>query len=108
MHYRFTLLRVVDGDTLEVDIELGFGLRFCGQRLRLWGVNCPECRGPTRDAGLAASRFVEDCLRGQQLVMTLRGKDSFGRWLAEVRYGEQQRDLATTLLDAGQAKLYSK
>ena len=46
--YRCRIDRVVDGDTVDVDIDLGFGVWMKKQRIRLYGVDTPESR--TRDA----------------------------------------------------------
>ena len=48
MHeYRVKIRRVVDGDTVDVDIDLGFGHFMMKQRIRLFGIDTPESR--TRD-----------------------------------------------------------
>ena len=48
MHeYRCTIRRVVDGDTVDVDIDLGFGIWVRNERVRLYGIDTPESR--TRD-----------------------------------------------------------
>jgi len=57
--YNCKIVRVVDGDTVDVDIDLGFDTWRCGERIRLYGIDTPECR--TRDAeekaaGLLAKR----------------------------------------------------
>ena len=61
--YRATMLRVVDGDTVDVDIDLGFGVWLRKQRVRLHGIDTPESR--TRDLeekhyGKLASQYIED------------------------------------------------
>ena len=55
--YRSSLLKIIDGDTIDVDIDLGFSVVLKKQRIRLYGINTPESR--TRDLeqkqyGLAA------------------------------------------------------
>ena len=45
--YRCKILRVVDGDTVDVDIDLGFGVWMHKERIRLHGIDTPESR--TRD-----------------------------------------------------------
>ena len=66
MHtYKCTILRVVDGDTVDVDIDLGFGMWMHKERIRLHGIDTPESR--TRDLvekkfGLAAKSHVKDML----------------------------------------------
>ena len=86
--YNCTITRVVDGDTIDVDIDLGFGTWRCGERIRLYGVDTPECR--TRDkqekaAGLLAKEFVEDALHvGGTYKLQTREKGKFGRFLGVI------------------------
>ena len=87
--YRGRIDRVVDGDTVDVDIDLGFGVWMKKQRIRLYGVDTPESR--TRDAeekvfGNMAKDFVkEDVPEGSTQVLRtkLDGKGKFGRILGE-------------------------
>ena len=63
--YRATIVRWVDGDTVDLDIDLGFGIVYANQRVRLFGIDAFESR--TRDLqekqkGLAAKDFVERVL----------------------------------------------
>ena len=63
--YNCKIRRVVDGDTIDVDIDLGFGHWIHGERIRLFGVDCPECRSRDKTekaAGLAAKDFVKRLL----------------------------------------------
>ena len=86
--YQCTIVRVVDGDTVDVDIDLGFDTWRCGERIRLYGVDTPECR--TRDdeekaAGLLAKAFVEDALHvGKTYKLQTREKGKFGRFLGVI------------------------
>ena len=87
--YRGKLERVVDGDTVDVDIDLGFDVWMLKQRIRLYGVDTPESR--TRDKvekvfGNLAKEFVEKRLPvgSKQVLRTkLDGKGKFGRILGE-------------------------
>ena len=87
--YECEIVRVVDGDTVDVNIDLGFGVWMRKQRIRLYGVDTPESR--TRDLvekkyGLAAKAFVKSHLpKGspQTLKTKLDGKGKFGRILGE-------------------------
>ena len=87
--YNCKIDRVVDGDTVDVDIDLGFDVWMLKQRIRLYGVDTPESR--TRDKvekvfGNLAKEFVEKRLPvgSKQILRTkLDGKGKFGRILGE-------------------------
>jgi len=89
--YRVKIKRVVDGDTVDVDIDLGFGVWLTNERVRLYGVDTPESR--TRDKvekiyGLAAKDFVKkfcDDKVGMILkTKTYDSKGKFGRIMGEL------------------------
>jgi endonuclease YncB( thermonuclease family) len=86
--YNCKIVRVTDGDSIVVDIDLGFGLWIHGERIRLYGVDTPECR--TRDAeekaaGLLAKEFVEDALHvGGTYRLQTKEKGKFGRYLGTI------------------------
>ena len=87
--YSCRIVRVVDGDTVDIDIDLGFDVWLKKQRIRLYGVDTPESR--TRDLeekkyGLAAKKFVENHLpvgSKQTLRTRLDDRGKFGRILGE-------------------------
>lgn len=84
--YRAELVRVVDADTLDVDLDLGFYV-WARKRLRLAGINAWETRGTERDKGLAAKAFVQSLLTTAdrlycQTYLDATGK--YGRVLAVV------------------------
>jgi len=88
--YNCKIVRIIDGDTVDVDIDLGFDVCLVKQRIRLFGVDTPESR--TRDAvekkfGIMAKNFVKGRLPvGSNQVLRTRLDDSrgkFGRILGE-------------------------
>lgn len=81
--YSARLNRVVDGDTLWLYVDLGFGVSV-NFDFRLYGVNTPEVIGPTRTAGLAAKAELERLLALGPLRIVTYKADKYGRWLAEV------------------------
>ena len=88
--YRCKLVKVVDGDTVDIDIDLGFGVWLNDQRVRLYGVDTPESR--TRDPeekvyGKAAKDFVINFLDDKDLILKTKvydAKGKFGRILGEI------------------------
>ena len=81
--YKIKVTRVVDGDTIDAEIDLGFNLKL-NKRIRLYGINTPETR--TRDKeekkrGLAAKKFLQQIVDEQEGVLFLKSLDQgkFGR-----------------------------
>jgi micrococcal nuclease len=87
--YNAQLQRVIDGDTIEVAIDLGFGTHRM-EMLRLAGINAPEMRGASKEDGEKAKAFLEEFLPDHFVVRTQQDKkEKYGRYLAEViAYGQ--------------------
>ena len=91
--YKAFLLRVIDGDTLQVRIDLGFSI-VIEQRLRLRGLDAPELgtgQGkspfPPFQKGVDAKRFVESRLKDCKfLIIKTHGSDKYDRYLVDVFY----------------------
>ena len=85
--YKICLLKVVDGDTIDAEIDLGFDVKV-KKRVRFMGVNAPESR--TRDLeekakGLAAKDRVKQLLEGcKNITLKSHGVGKFGRCLGEL------------------------
>ena len=85
--YRVKVIKVVDGDTVDVDIDLGFGVWLKKQRIRLFGIDAPESR--TRDLdekryGLKAKEWLKERLSDGAILKTrLDKKGKYGRILGE-------------------------
>ena len=86
--YNYKLVKVVDGDTIDVDIDLGFGVWLQNQRIRMMGIDTPESR--TRDLeekkfGLLAKDKLQTLLANGKVIKTFKdAKGKFGRILADV------------------------
>jgi len=99
--YRANVERVVDGDTLAVNVDCGFGI-WIRQKLRLKGIDAPE-RGTVQ--GLRAKQWVEDQLQsGPEVMIATHKSDKYDRYLADVFCGNVYLNQA--LLDEGLAKVY--
>ena len=103
--YRCKIVRVVDGDTVDVDIDLGFGVWMHKERIRLHGIDTPESR--TRDLeekkyGLLAKEQVKFFLPEgtMQTLVTVKDKaGEFGRILGKFKIFDSKNDCETTIND---------
>ena len=71
--YRVNIVKVIDGDTVDVDIDLGFGIWMKDERVRMMGIDTPESR--TRDKvekkfGLAAKARLKSLLGKSCILKT--------------------------------------
>jgi len=87
--YDFTVTRVIDGDTVIGDIDLGFGVVLKARTIRLNGVNTPETRSKNlaeKALGKKAKAFVEENILGKSVTLkTIKDKKgSFGRILGNI------------------------
>ena len=109
--YMATIRRVVDGDTIDVTLDLGFDILY-NSRIRLLGINTPESR--TRDLeekalGLAAKARVKELCPIDSTVMvktTKDGRGKFGRILGEIFTATELPSINDMLLEEGHAVEY--
>nr|WP_312292121.1 thermonuclease family protein [Clostridium chromiireducens] len=97
--------KVIDGDTLEVTIDLGFCISV-NERIRLLRVNCPEMKGETRAKGEEAKQFTLGEVLGKEVMIISHKTDTFKRWLGEVMYENKdgiETNLSNELLRRGYA-----
>lgn len=107
--YKATVNSIYDGDTIRVDIDLGFGIIFRDQSLRFLGIDTPEVRGEERPQGLISKAFVEQRIPVGSVIKIVTQRDrkeKFGRYLATVYYGEESNNLNEELLNSGMASKY--
>ena len=105
--YRATLDRIVDGDTFDCILDLGFDVKLHKQRVRLAGIDTPESR--TRDLaekklGLAAKERLKELCAGSFKVKSL-GKGKYGRILG-IPYTEDGEDICQILINEVHAVAY--
>lgn len=112
--YRYRVLevlRVVDGDTVDLRIDLGFHTSVA-ERFRLAGIDTPELVGPERARALEATAWLEAQLRGAlpgRLELESTKLDKFRRWLADLWIIEPSgitRFVNAELIDTGRAAPY--
>ena len=105
--YNATLDRIVDGDTFDCILDIGFDVKLHKQRVRLAGIDTPESR--TRDLaekklGLAAKERLKELCVGNFKIKSL-GKGKYGRILG-IHYTEEGDDICQILINEGHAVEY--
>ena len=88
--YTATIVKIIDGDSLRVDLDLGFKIQLSNATLRLHGIDTPESRQrrrlEERKLGIKAKEFLVNILEGNKdnLIMKATERGKFGRILAEI------------------------
>ena len=116
--YRAYVNRVVDGDTVDVDIDLGFGVVLTDERVRIMGIDTPESRTSDKVEkifGLASKERLKELLGKETILKTQINKDGedmkgkFGRVLGDFIVEEwegQPRMVTDVLIEEGHAVKY--
>jgi len=105
------ILKVIDGDTVEVIVDLGFSI-YHKTRVRLIGIDTPEIRTKDqeeKERGIEAMDFVVDFFRQmehEEKVLYSEKLDGFGRCLGRIIVGGI--DIGEELLESGYARPYKK
>jgi len=99
--YRVNIVKIVDGDTVDVDIDLGFGIWLRNERVRILGIDTPESRTSDdieKKFGLAAKKRVTELLGDKSILVTQsyfkeggEDKGKFGRILGDFLIGKEKR-----------------
>ena len=101
--YKAKIIKVVDGDTVDIDVDLGFGIWYRNQRVRLYGIDTPESR--TRDQvekqyGLMAKEFLKAALGKESTLRTHKdATGKFGRILGEFIVYDDKEDRYQSVKD---------
>jgi len=105
--YQAVVDSVYDGDTVTVDVDLGFGIWLRGQKIRLFGVDAPEVRGEERESGLKSRDWLRNEVLEKSVVLeTVRDKKGkYGRWLGILFLSGE--NVNKKLISHGLAKAYA-
>lgn len=108
--YRAEVRQVVDGDTVDAVIDLGFYIKIT-ERLRLEGLDTPEIRGVSRASaeyrkGIEARTYVEKrfAQNGNQMLVETGKGGRWGRWIATIYLADSQKSLNIELIEKGFAR----
>ena len=110
--YKCEIVKIVDGDTIDVNIDLGFGTWIHNERIRLYGIDTPESR--TRDLeekakGLEAKAYVKDLLENSddgKFSIISHGRGKYGRVLGEIFVKGHEKSVNELLKENGHAYEY--
>ena len=105
--YRTRVVRVIDGDSMVLEIDLGCHVTIT-RPVRLLGVDTPEVVGVTREAGIAAREWAREWAASRRVIVETRldANDKFGRLLATIYRTGDPVSLNASLIEAGHAVGY--
>lgn len=116
--YRCKILKVVDGDTVDVDIDLGFGVVLSDERVRIMGIDTPESRTSDKVEkvfGIAAKNALKAMLGKTSILKTQINRDGedmkgkFGRILGDFIVEEEGKEdtlVTKVMIEEGHAVEY--
>lgn len=110
-HYRAELVKVIDGDTIKVDIDHGQDIWQKNKMVRLSGINAPETRGEYKEAGKMSKEFLSDYLDRNPIVIHTEKdkKGKYGRLLAQVWvFNQAWVNVNQYMILQGRAKQYGE
>lgn len=98
-----------DGDTAEFLVDVGFRMTV-RDSFRLWGINTPELKGNTIEAGRIARDVLATRLKEHEtfLIRTHHGTEKYGRWLCEIMLPGESMTLNDWMVAKGFAKEYMR
>tara|TARA_B100000131_G_scaffold232364_1_gene224229 strand:- start:830 stop:1258 length:429 start_codon:yes stop_codon:yes gene_type:complete len=108
--YKVNVVKVVDGDTVDVDIDLGFGMTYKKQRVRMVGIDTPESR--TRDLvekkfGKASKAHLKSILESGDIELVSHDKGKFGRILGDLFIGSSTFSVNQQMINDHHAVAYT-
>ena len=104
--YEAIVTQVYDGDTITVDIDLGFDVILKKQKIRLLGIDTPEVRGPERANGLISRDALRGRILDKQVIIKTEKRGKYGRWLGIIYI--KDTNINQWLINEGYAKEYKK
>ncbi len=105
-NYKAKIIGVYDGDTVTAMVDLGF-LHFQEMKLRLYGIDTPELRGPERKQGIIVRDILREMILNKEVtIRSYKDKQGkYGRYLANI-ITEDGLEVNQWLVDNGHAKEY--
>ena len=84
--YKAFVTKVYDGDTITVEVDLGFKTFVKGEKIRLNRINTPEVRGDSREEGLKSRDYLRSLILNKEIILeTMKDKKGkYGRYLGDI------------------------
>jgi len=110
--FKSKLIKVIDGDTIDAEIDLGFNVHI-KKRVRLWQINAPETRSKNKQEvakGKTAKRRLIEILDSTdgKFILVSHGLGKYGRCLGELYIKGEEKSVNQLLIDEGLVKEYNK
>ncbi len=92
--YKAFVTKVYDGDTITVEIDLGFKTSVKGEKIRLSRINTPEVRGVSREEGLKSRDYLRTLILNKEILLeTIKDKKGkYGRYLGELFFKQENEE----------------
>lgn len=106
--YKAKVIDVYDGDTITVDIDLGFNIWKRNEKIRLASINAPEVRGKNKDKGIVVRDYLRLLILNREVTLkTIKDKkEKYGRYLGIIFLNEE--NINNKLLEENLVKEYKK
>lgn len=110
--YKCKIVKIIDGDTVDADIQLGFNVTLSKTRIRLYNIDTPESRTRNlaeKELGLKAKERLTELLGEKFYIKSLgegKSKGKYGRVLATPYTLDTQEDVCELLVKEGHAVYY--
>ena len=107
--YKVTVDRVIDGDTVDVDIHLGFNVVLSKQRVRLHGIDTPESRTRNKEEkvrGLISKEYLKNICESSSIRLQSKDRGKFGRILGVLYKDNETISINQKMCEEGYAVPY--
>jgi len=106
--YKAKITKIVDGDTIYMDVDLGFGVYY-DAKVRLLQIDAWEIRGEEKERGIKAKEFVEKNYPvGSEVLLQSSKQGKYGRWLGTVWNIGDTKSLNQLLVENEHAEIYQE
>ena len=107
--YKVTVDRVIDGDTVDVDFQLGFNVVLSKQRVRLHGIDTPESRTRNKEEkvrGLISKEYLKNICESSSIRLKSKDRGKFGRILGVLYKDDETISINQKMCEEGFAVPY--